>query len=124
MLASQLWGASPIARRETTGGTKNCKIVIGAHHHLRLLCTGTILKFFTFLCCFDILGVDACKAAPVWFPVSVGSLTCRFSRLDVSHVRSLGHALSASVLLVLSPLGGDVIDVGLLIEFGHIYGFG
>ena len=35
-----------------------------------------------------------------------------------------GHALSASVLLVLSPLGGDVIDVGLLIELGHISGFG
>ena len=37
---------------------------------------------------------------------------------------TFGHALSASVLLVLSPLGGDVIDVGLLIELGHISGFG
>ena len=35
-----------------------------------------------------------------------------------------GHALSASVLLVLSPLGGDVIDVGLLTMLGHISGLG
>ena len=42
----------------------------------------------------------------------------------MSYLAPFGHALSASVLLVLSPLGGDVIDVGLLIELGHISGFG
>ena len=37
----------------------------------------------------------------------------RLSRFDVSHMAPLGHALSASVLLVLFPLGGNVIDAGL-----------
>ena len=30
----------------------------------------------------------------------------------MSHLAPFGHALSASVLLVLSPLGGHAIDVG------------
>ena len=60
----------------------------------------------------------------MWVPVSVGSLDCRLSRFDVSHLAPFGHALSASVLLVLSPLGGDVIDVGLLTKLGHISGLG
>ena len=35
-----------------------------------------------------------------------------------------GHALSDSVLLVLSPFGGDVVDGGYQLQLGHVTGFG